>query len=201
VSLFALSGLWLDPWLWAYVLTLAATSMYAMHILDDDLARERFHPPDPGADRLSLRFVRLSALAHVVVAALDVGRWHITSVPDPLRLAGLIGMALAWTLTFRAMAVNKFFSAVVRIQHERGHRVVDRGPYAIVRHPGYVGMITGIPLGALVLGSWLGFGAALLYSGLILRRVMFEDRYLRLNLEGYNDYAAVVRYKLIPGVW
>jgi protein-S-isoprenylcysteine O-methyltransferase Ste14 len=201
VGLFAVSGLWLDPWLWAYAITLAATTLYAMHILDDDLARERFHPPEPGADRLSLRVIRLSALAHIVVGGLDVGRWHLTSVPEALRLVGLVGMGLAWMLTFRAMAVNRFFSAVVRIQRERGHRVIDRGPYAIVRHPGYFGMITGIPLGALVLGSWLAFAAALLYSALILRRVVFEDQYLRLNLEGYADYAATVRYRLIPGVW
>jgi protein-S-isoprenylcysteine O-methyltransferase Ste14 len=176
VGLFAIAGLWLDPWLRAYVITFSATTLYAMHILDDDLARERFHPPEPGADRLSLRMVRLSALAHVVVGGLDVGRWHLTNVPEALRLVGLVGMGLAWMLTFRAMAVNRFFSAVVRIQHDRGHRVIDRGPYAIVRHPGYVGMITGIPLAR---SCWVRGSRSRLrcVSALILRRVMFEDQH------------------------
>jgi hypothetical protein len=65
--LFVISGRWADPWLWAYVTTCAIVALYVMIRLDDDLARERFHPPDPGADRLSLRVVRLTALAHLIV--------------------------------------------------------------------------------------------------------------------------------------
>ncbi len=157
-------------------------------------------PPEPGADRVPLLWIRLSALAHLLVGALDL-RFQITQVPAALRVAGLIGMAIFFTLVFRAMLSNRFFSPVVRIQRERGHRVVDRGPYAIVRHPGYAGMIVGVPVSALALGSWLAFGFALIYAGLILRRVLFEDAYLRSHLEGYRDYTERVRYRLIPGVW
>ena len=59
-------------------------------------------------------------------------------------------------LVFRAMIANRFFSAVVRIQGERGHRVIDQGPYALIRHPGYAGMILSVPCSGLALGSWLG---------------------------------------------
>ena len=199
--IFGLSGRWGDPWLWAYVMVFAAVGLYPALLLDDDLARERFHPPDAGADPVPLRVIRLVALGHVIVGALDTGRWHLTHVPDALRLIGLAGMAVMLPLIFRAMMVNRFFSAVVRIQRDRGHRVVDQGPYAIVRHPGYVGMITAIPFGALVLGSWLGFALSLVYAGLMLRRVVFEDAFLRSNLEGYAQYASRVRYRLLPGVW
>lgn len=99
------------------------------------------------------------------------------------------------------MRENRFFSAVVRIQDDRGHRVVDSGPYAVVRHPGYAGMIVGIPASGLALGSWVGCAIALGYSALILRRVSFEDRFLQRNLAGYTDYAARVRSRVIPGVW
>jgi protein-S-isoprenylcysteine O-methyltransferase Ste14 len=108
---------------------------------------------------------------------------------------------LTLPLVFSAMLANRFFSPVVRIQKERGHRVVDRGPYAVVRHPGYVGMITSIPFSALVLGSWIGFALAAAYSILIFRRVLFEDAFLRANLEGYAAYAERVRYRLVPRVW
>jgi protein-S-isoprenylcysteine O-methyltransferase Ste14 len=148
-----------------------------------------------------LLFIRVVALAQVLLGALDGGRWHLTQVPDSLRVVGLVGMALTVPLIFRAMAANRFFSAVVRIQRDRGHRVVDSGPYGIVRHPGYVGMMTAIPFSALVLGSWIGFALAVVYSGLILRRVVFEDAFLRLNLAGYAQYAARVRYRLLPGIW
>jgi protein-S-isoprenylcysteine O-methyltransferase Ste14 len=199
--LFALAGRWLDPWLWAYVAVFATVGLYPALKLDDDLARERFRPPDQGADRVPLIAIRLAAIAHIIVGALDAGRWHLTQVPAALRFVGLVGMALALALIFRAMIVNRFFSSVVRIQRDRGHLVVDSGPYSIVRHPGYVGMIAAIPFGALAIGSWLGFAVAVAYSVLMLRRVVFEDGFLRANLEGYTQYAGRVRYRLIPGVW
>jgi protein-S-isoprenylcysteine O-methyltransferase Ste14 len=200
-GLFALAGRWLDPWLWAYALVCSAAGLYAALTLEDDLARERFYPAEPGADRIPLKAIRLIALLHVVFGALDSGRWHLTAVPEGARLAGLIGMAIGMALIFHAMQVNRFFSPVVRIQRERGHRVVDRGPYAIVRHPGYVGMITAIPLGALAIGSWIGVAFAVAYSLLMFRRVIFEDAFLRAHLEGYAAYAERVRYRLVPGVW
>jgi protein-S-isoprenylcysteine O-methyltransferase Ste14 len=201
VLLFAVSGRWLDPWLWAYVAVFAAAGLYPALKLDDDLARERFRPPDQGADRVPLGAIRVVALAHVIVGALDSGRWHLTQVPPAMRFVGLVGMALALALTFRAMIVNRFFSAVIRIQRDRGHLVVDTGPYSIVRHPGYVGMIAAIPFGALAIGSWLGVAVGLAYSALMVRRVVFEDGFLHANLEGYTRYAGRVRYRLIPGVW
>lgn len=200
-AVFALSGRWSDPWLWSYVGVWAVMSGYAMSILDDDLARERFNPPEPGADRLSLRAVRLIAASHLIVGALDYGRWHLTSVPEGLRVVGLIGMALSFGLVFHSMSVNRFFSAVVRIQRDRGHHVIDRGPYAIIRHPGYAGMIPSAPLSGLALGSWLAFAIGCVYSVLVIRRVFVEDAFLRANLEGYREYTNRVRYRLIPGVF
>ena len=81
VGLFALAGTWRDPWLWAYALIWSATAAYAMFFIDEDLLQERFHPPTAGADGVALHFVRAAALSHLVVGALDSGRWHLTSVP------------------------------------------------------------------------------------------------------------------------
>lgn len=195
------SGQWTDPWLWAYVILWALVSLFALTSLDDDLARERFHPPESGADHAALRVIRAVALAHLLVGALDTGRLHWTSVPSGLRPAGLIGMGASGVLVFRAMLSNRFFSAVVRIQEDRGHHVIDAGPYAMVRHPGYAGMIVVAPMSGLALGSWISVGLALIYSALILRRVFFEDAFLRRNLEGYEAYARRVRYRLVPGVF
>ncbi len=195
------SGRWSDPWLWSYLAVLSGTSFYAIASIDDSVARERFSPPTQGADRRWLQIIRIVAIAHLILAALDTGRWHLTHVPAPVRAAGLLGMLASFLLVFRALIVNRFFSAVVRVQSERGHHVVDRGPYAHIRHPGYLGMIAGIPLGALVLGSWVGFAVAAIYSALIIRRVLFEDAFLRVHLEGYASYAQRVRYRLVPGLW
>jgi protein-S-isoprenylcysteine O-methyltransferase Ste14 len=201
VAVFTLAGTWRDPWLWAYAGVWSAASFYALFSLDEDLARERFHPPTAGADSVALHFVRVAAVAHLVVGALDSGRWHLTSVPSGLRAFSLAAMAATFGMFYRAMHENRFFSAVVRVQSERGHHVIDSGPYSVVRHPGYAGLIMGIPFSGLALGSWLAAGIGLVMSGLILRRVMFEDAFLRKNLDGYVAYTRRVPRRLIPGVW
>ena len=199
---FVLAGTLSNPWLWAYFGVWAAMAGYAMLGLDEDLAKERFRPPTPGADRIAVTFLRVLALAHLVIGALDAGRWHLTTqVPNYVRVPALTGMAIGLGMFYRAMRENQFFSAVVRIQSDRGHRVIDTGPYAIVRHPGYAGLILVPPLSGLALGSWLAVAAGLVISVLVVRRVLFEDAFLRAHLEGYGTYAGRVPYRLIPGVW
>jgi protein-S-isoprenylcysteine O-methyltransferase Ste14 len=190
-----------DTWLALYLLAWSIFGVYAMVSIDDDLARERFHPPEPGADRAPLRAIRLLALAHVVVGTLDAGRWHLAPVPDTLRALALVMMVPSALFVVQAMRANRFFSPVVRVQKERGHRVIDNGPYGTIRHPGYLGMIVSVTCSGLALGSWLGFALAAVYAALILRRVFFEDAFLQANLEGYADYARRVPYRLIPGGW
>jgi protein-S-isoprenylcysteine O-methyltransferase Ste14 len=99
------------------------------------------------------------------------------------------------------MSANRFFSPVVRVQRERGHTVVDRGPYAIIRHPGYAGMTILAVGGALLLGSFAALAPALIFAALVLRRVFFEDAFLKENLEGYREYSERVRFRLVPGIW
>lgn len=199
---FALAGTWRDPWLWAYAIVWSTAAGYALFSIDEDLARERFHPPNAGADAVALNFVRVVALAHLVVGALDSSRWHLTSpVPPGLRAFALIAMAATVGIFYRAMRENRFFSAVVRVQSERGHRVIDSGPYSIVRHPGYAGLLLATPFSGLALGSWIAAAIGLVMSAMILRRVMFEDAFLQKNLDGYAAYTDRVRHRLIPGVW
>jgi protein-S-isoprenylcysteine O-methyltransferase Ste14 len=202
VAVFTLAGTWRDPWLWAYVAVWSTAAGYALFSIDENLARERFHPPTAGADGVALHFVRVVALTHLVVGALDSGRWHLTSpVPPGLRAFALAAMAATFGMFYRSMRENRFFSSVVRVQNERGHQVVDSGPYGIVRHPGYAGLMLGIPFSGLALGSWVAAAIGLVMSALILRRVLFEDAFLQKNLDGYVAYTHRVQHRLIPGVW
>jgi protein-S-isoprenylcysteine O-methyltransferase Ste14 len=194
------SGRLQDRWLWAYLAAIALISLGPTIWLDDDLARERFRPPEQSADRWPLLAVRLTAVGHIVLSCLDA-RWQISAVPGPVRVLGLLGLAASIGLFFRAMTTNRFFSAVIRVQKDRGHYVVDQGLYGIVRHPGYAGLVPAMAFSALALGSWLGFGLGIVFSGMVLRRVFFEDAFLSANLQGYKEYASRVRYRLIPGVW
>ncbi len=207
LTLLALTGILvllkgrLDTWLALYLAGWSVFALYAFVSIDDDLARERFHPPEPGADRRALRMVRILALLHLIVGTLDAGRWHLAPVPDALRAVALVIMVVSALLVVQAMRANRFFSPVVRVQTERGHRVIDAGPYRMIRHPGYLGMIVSVICSGLALGSWLAVAFAVLYAVLVFRRVFFEDAFLKANLTGYTDYARRVPYRLIPGTW
>lgn len=118
-----------------------------------------------------------------------------------MQLTGLAIVALGYALASWALIVNRFFSGVVRIQKERGHVVVDSGPYRLVRHPGYLGSVIGdlgIPL---LLGSYWALIPALLTVGAVFVRAALEDETLQDELPGYAEYARRTRYRLIPGVW
>jgi len=201
-GILALSGQWTSPLLWTFVVGVSALVLYALMAMAPGLASERFKPPTPGADPIALRWIRITAIATVIVSPLDGGRFHWSPpIPDVVRVVALIGTLSAFFLFFRSMIVNRFFSVVIRIQDDRGHRVVDSGPYAVIRHPGYAGMLLGVPLMAIALGSWLGFVCALAYSFLILRRIAVEDRFLLANLPGYPEYTQRVTSRLLPGLW
>jgi protein-S-isoprenylcysteine O-methyltransferase Ste14 len=100
------------------------------------------------------------------------------------------------------MRVNRFFSSVVRIQSDRGQFVVTSGPYAFIRHPGYVAGILVVFASGIALGSWLA-AALLIVTSLpfLLYRAITEDRVLLAELPGYREYAERVRWRLIPGIW
>jgi len=117
-----------DIWLALYLGGWSIFALYAFVSIDEDLAKERFHPPEPGADRIPLRAIRIIAMIHIVIGALDAGRWHLALVPDVVRAIALPVMVVSALLVVQSMRANRFFSPVVRVQTERGHRVIDQGP-------------------------------------------------------------------------
>lgn len=191
-----------SAYLWAFAAGCSAVALYAVHIVSPELARERYHPPNPGLDGATLRWVRLITLGTAVFALLDSGRWHLSApMPAGWRTVGLLAFFAGTGMFVYAMSFNRFFSSVVRIQAERGHHVIDSGPYARVRHPGYVGMLLFGASMPLALGSWWAFLPGSVCVAFGFRRLWIEDRFLQANLPGYREYAARIRYRLVPGVW
>jgi protein-S-isoprenylcysteine O-methyltransferase Ste14 len=206
LCLFLPAGTWTWPRGWLFVVVLLAVSVvvipYLWRVNPDVIAGRVNRHERPRTWDLILGLCFLPAmLAIPIVAALDDGRYHWH--PEPWWVCALgyalliIGMAgLTW-----AQSVNKFFEPSVRIQTDRGHKVIDTGPYTIVRHPGYAAgflFFLGIPL---ALGSLWGLIPAILLGPLLVLRTIWEDLTLRKELAGYQEYAQRVRYRLIPGVW
>jgi protein-S-isoprenylcysteine O-methyltransferase Ste14 len=207
LCLFAPAGTWAwtRGWLFLGVLLASSTllTLYLLRVNPDVIAgRVNRHERPRQWDLLLGLLVGLPAmLAIPIVAALDDGRYHWSRLPwwgctlgYALLLAGMAG--LSW-----AQAANKFFEPSVRIQTDRGHRVIDTGPYAIIRHPGYAfvfAFVLGIPL---ALASLWALIPALFFGLFLIVRTILEDRTLQNELPGYKQYAERVRYRLIPGVW
>lgn len=197
----------LDYWQgWVYLgLSCAALLVTGLVMQGDpELVAERLRPGQ-GMQAWDKWFFALSSplyIATLVVAGLDAGRWGWS--PPIAAWAYLLGVAAfvaGHGLFLWAKVTNRFFSSVVRIQSERGHAVCQDGPYAIVRHPGYVGSLLYGVATATVLGSLWALLPALLAAALLVARTALEDGLLRRQLPGYEAYARRVRARLLPGVW
>ena len=153
-------------------------------------------------DEVLMRAGNLTGLLLVpAVAGLDVGRYGWSTLGIQYAVLGLIIMVVSSVLINWAMIENPYFEPTVRIQEDRGHRVVSSGPYGFVRHPGYLSGILWMSAIPLILGSLYAFVPVILYSALMILRTHLEDRTLHEELAGYLEYAEKVRYRLLPGVW
>jgi len=143
----------------------------------------------------------VSTVLTPAIAGLDVGRFHWSVLDARFAALGILLFIPGAALVTWAMAVNKFFEGTVRVQKDRGQKVISAGPYAFVRHPGYAGMSLIYIAPPLILGSaYALIPAAAIVVGLVVR-THFEDRMLQEELDGYEDYAKRVRWRLVPGIW
>jgi protein-S-isoprenylcysteine O-methyltransferase Ste14 len=151
--------------------------------------------------RLLPVFGLLSLNVLPIVMGLDVGRYHWSNLGLGATVFGIVLFSLGWIVMTWAMLVNPHFETVVRIQTDRGHRVVATGPYAIVRHPGYLGASLWVIGSPLIVGSAYGLIPVAVTVALLVLRTHLEDKTLRAELPGYADYAQRVRHRLLPGFW
>jgi protein-S-isoprenylcysteine O-methyltransferase Ste14 len=205
--LFGVGGRW-DWWNgWAlsavYILWLLGTVVFILPVNPQMLA-ERARP-QKGSQKWDLVLVGLMGmflLMSYVVAALDMRFGWTAPLPLPVQILGLIFAILGYdVLVVWSMVANAFFTAIVRIQTERQHKVATGGPYRFVRHPGYVGVLLAYVGTPLLLDSlWAAIPAAL--AGLVVVvRTALEDRTLQAKLSGYKEFTRQTRFRLLPGVW
>ena len=153
-------------------------------------------------DRVLVILLVVSYVGQLVFIPLDVFRFHL--MPKPGELVSLLGLALyvaGWWIMTLAMKVNPFAVPVVRLQEERHQRVIDTGVYAIVRHPMYTGFVPMVVGPALWLESYTAALLAIVPIAMLAVRSVFEERFLKQELKGYDAYMERVRYRLIPFVW
>ena len=207
--LFGPAGTFTWPRAWVFIGVVAVAGVASLAVLarhDTGLLAERLKPPiqrgQPAADKVVITLLLIAYLAAVASIPVDVFDLHVLPPPPSwLSALGLVFLVAGWCVVTWVMRVNAFAAPVVKHQEERHQYVVDTGPYAVVRHPMYAGavpLMLGLPLW---LGSTAGALAALLPIATLMARIAIEERFLRRELRGYEDYTRRVRYRLVPGVW
>jgi protein-S-isoprenylcysteine O-methyltransferase Ste14 len=195
---------WRAGWVFVAVLVLAfGASAVVLARVNPMIyrARSRFQPGTKSWDKALLALMLPAMAAILPIAALDAGQFHWSMLPLWVVLLGYGAMLTGIALMGWAQAVNPFFEPGVRIQSERHQRVIDSGPYRVVRHPGYVAAILLFFGMAIALGSLWALVPAVIASMLLVVRTSWEDRLLQAELPGYLAYMRRVRFRLIPGLW
>ena len=167
------------------------------------LLRERMASPlqreQKPWDRVWLMAFIIGFCAWMAFMGWDAARTGFTAVPVWLQVLGALFIVANGAGTFWTFRENAFAAPVVKIQE--GQKAIDTGPYAFVRHPMYTStifLLIGLPL---LLGSWTGLALSLVFILGVAWRAVHEEGALRDELQGYSDYAARVRYRLIPHLW
>lgn len=190
---------------WTYLGAFFATTLFitAYFIKHDPRLIERRLAVGPAAETEKTQKV-IQGLAGLLFCVLFVAagldhRFHWSTVPPPLVLAADGLVVLGFLIIFFVFKANSFAASVVQVEAEQP--VISTGPYAIVRHPMYAGgglMLLATPL---ALGSFWALLVALLLCGVIVARLLDEERFLSAHLPGYADYCQKVRYRLVPMAW
>ena len=198
---------WWEAWAYAANAMIVLISSRALLILKNpDLALERLEAGQKENvkpwDKILMPLTALYLpLISWVVAGLDKRYAWSPDLPDTIQIIALVVISLGSTIGTWAMLTNRFFSSHVRIQTDRGHTVVNSGPYRIVRHPGYAGgILSWIAAPVFFSSYWLVIPTILAISGSILRTKL-EDGTLLEELPGYDEYSRSVPYRLVPGIW
>jgi len=196
------------PMAWVYVtLFLASTIGSRLIVLkrNPDTLRERARfTASEGTkswDRILFAINGLFGSMAMIVAGLDHRFDWSTIIPEIGQYLAALVIAGGYGLGVWAMVVNRYFSAVARIQQDRGQVVVTTGPYRIIRHPAYAGaLLASLALPIMLDAIWSLVPTLVMVVALIIRTSL-EDRMLREELDGYQSYTEETPYRLIPGLW
>jgi len=187
---------------WVYAAALFIPMVITMTYLiknDPELLkrRMRFNEKEK-TQRLIVKLFRLPFLVGFLIPGFDY-RFNWSEVTPMLVIIANIMVFAGYFLVFWVFRENTYTSRIVEV--EKGQRVISSGPYAVVRHPMYAGMILMFIFTPIALGSWWALIVFIFTPLVLIIRIFNEERFLLKELPGYKDYCRKIRYRLIPYVW
>lgn len=190
---------------WAFLAVFGGCALaITLYLMVNDrslLARRVYAGPTAEKERsqqLIQSLTSLGFIAMLIVPALD-HRFGWSAVPFWCVVAGDVLVTFGFLIIFRVYRENSFTSGVIEVAADQ--RVVSTGPYAMVRHPMYLGAMPLLVGMAISLASWWAILVFLLIMPMLIWRIAEEERFLAKNLRGYTDYQRRVKYRLLPYVW
>lgn len=202
---FLSAGYFVHVGIYGYVffLLISLLNFLSLFIFNRSLLSERSHhsPETKEWDKILLLLYFLGVVIIVpVISGLDY-RFIRPNMPFYSAIIGFALYLLSGIVNTWAMIINKFFVGTAVIQKEREQRVIDSGPYSIVRHPGYFGMLISLIAVPLVLRSYTGLLVAFIFAPVVIIRTYLEDRMLTNELEGYKEFKKKTKYRIFPYIW
>lgn len=193
------------PVAWVVLGIYLVSKVAGLVFIDTELIRERA-APGPDVDRRDKVIATLGYLGlypfTFLVAGLDAIRFGpAVLISQSIQMIAILIFGFGYGFASWAALSNPFFTTFVRIQNDRGHSVISSGAYALVRHPGYAGVLLAHLALPFALGSIWALLPAAMGTTLFILRTAREDQTLQDHLAGYREYQSRVRWRLIPGVW
>jgi protein-S-isoprenylcysteine O-methyltransferase Ste14 len=206
--LFLSAGQWDWGMGWIYVVSVIVVTIGSRYLmirqnpaLFEERSKALTNADTKSWDRFLAPFMAFSPLIQILVAGLDFRNDWSPAFASWVEWLGVGLMFAGYIFTTWAMVTNAFFSSAVRIQTDREQHVITDGPYRIVRHPSYAGLLIGILGTSLALSSIWSLVPAVVVMSVTVLRTALEDGTLHKELPGYRDYAQKTRYRLVPGLW
>ena len=189
-----------NGWLFLALLFIPMIPMgIVMLIKAPELLKRRLDAKEKlGAQKSIIALSGLMFLSAFILSALDF-RFGWSDVPLWLVIVGSALFLLGYLGYMEVMRENEYLARTIKV--EQGQRVIDTGLYAVVRHPMYLAtLLMFLPM-PLILGSLFGLIPISLYVPIIVARIIGEEKLLKRELSGYEDYTKKVRYRLVPFIW
>jgi len=200
--LFLPAGTWKfwQAWMWlVMMITLMLVTLRYLLKNDPALLERRMRMRERvGAQQKIIGVSLIFLLASFIVPGLDQ-RYGWSQMPAWVAILADTIVAIGYLMVLWVFKANTYTSRIIEV--EAGQKVVSTGPYALVRHPMYVGAFLTYAFSPLALGSYWAFLPGVMILPVLIFRIFNEEKLLLRDLPGYREYTQKVRYRLLPGIW
>ena len=192
-----------QAWVFIVVFMICVSGIGLYLALKDPALLERRKKVGPTNEQSPAQKIAISigflALLGIFVFSAISHRFGWSPVPVYVSLAGDSLVALGLLFNLLVFKENTYGGATVETIADQ--KVISTGPYALIRHPMYEGvlvMIIGIPL---ALDAWWSLVIIVVAVPALIWRIVEEEKLLMKDLPGYVEYTQKVKYRILPYLW